>query len=195
MRPFRRAAPVTRGRRALGFLRRGERGQAIWWMLLIFPLFLIAAAITIDASIWLGHRRVYQKTADASALAGAQELLSRTNTLDMTDRAKSAAQDWWGRNNTPPADLVNDTPKVLDDCWGTGYGSFDGLPDGIEVDVSKESPRLFMKAFGVTPFQIGAHAKVCVGSPQEAESFLPFGVRPRRLRRRSRGSERRLISP
>jgi hypothetical protein len=155
-------------------LRGGERGQAFWWMLAIFPLFLIAAAITVDASIWLGHRRVYQKTADASALAGAQELLSRTSAADMTSRATEAADQWMARNNRPPAEFANGTPEVVSDCWG--MPSFDGLPDGVIVDVSKEAPLLFMRAFGVTPFDIGAHAKVCVGSPQQAKGLLPFGV-------------------
>lgn len=157
------------------FLRRGERGQAIWWILLIFPLFLIGAAITIDASIWYGHRRVYQKTADASALAGAQELLSRTNSADMTARATLNAEEWMTRNNRPPAEFEPGYPEVVNDCWW-GIPSFDGLPDGVIVDVSKEAPLLFIRAFGVSPFDIGAHARVCLGSPQEAKGMLPFGI-------------------
>jgi hypothetical protein len=165
---------VIRKRGAGRLLRGGERGQAIWWILLIFPLFLIGAAITIDASVWLGHRREYQKTSDASALAGGQELLTRTDSSDMTGRATTASDEWMSRNNRPPADFVNDTPDVVSDCWGVP--SFDGLPDGVIVDVSKEAPLLIMKAFGITPFNIGAHAKVCVGSPQEAKGMLPFGI-------------------
>ena len=157
----------------------GERGQAIWWMLLIFPLFLIGAAITVDASIWLGHRRAYQNTSDASAFAGAQELLSRTDTADMTARATDKAGEWKDLNNRPPSDLVNGTPEVVSDCWGVP--SFDGKPDGVIVDVSQDSPLLMMRSLKIlgaeiTPFPIGAHAKVCVGTPLAAEGILPFGI-------------------
>ena len=143
---------MTRWHSVRRFLCGGERGQAFWWILLIFPLFLIAAAITIDASIWLGHRREYQKTSDASALAGAQELLTRTSIGDMKNRAEAASRTWMTRNNRPPAEFVNETPDVVSDCWGVP--SFDDLPDGVIVDVSKEAPLLIMRAFGVTPFDI-----------------------------------------
>lgn len=163
---FRRAAPSA--------LVRGERGQTIFFMLLIIPLFAIGAAIAIDSGVWYLHRRAHQNTADASALAGAQELLSRTNLNDMVNRATLAADNWKGFNNDPPADFANGTPTVLPNCWGVP--SYDGLPDGVTVDVSKDAPLLFMRAFKVAGFNIGAHAKVCVGSPQTADMFLPLGI-------------------
>ncbi len=143
-------------------------------MLLIIPLFAIGAAIAIDSGVWYLHRRAHQNTADASALAGAQELLSRTNLNDMVNRATLAADNWKGFNNDPPADFANGTPTVLPNCWGVP--SYDGLPDGVTVDVSKDAPLLFMRAFKVAGFNIGAHAKVCVGSPQTADMFLPLGI-------------------
>ena len=167
--------PVRRVRRgaANAFFRR-ERGQTIFFMLLIIPLFAIGAAIVIDSSVWYLHRRAHQNTADASALAGAQELLTRTTFDDMRTRATQIANDWRVANDNPPADFANGTPQVVKNCWGVD--SYDKLPDGVIVDVSKDAPLLFMRAFQVAGFNIGAHAKVCVGSPQEADSFLPLGV-------------------
>ncbi|HUS82609.1 MAG TPA: hypothetical protein VM013_05055, partial [Dehalococcoidia bacterium] len=70
--------------------------------------------------------------------------------------------------------FANGTPDVIDDCWG--ITSYDGKPDGVIVDVSKDAPLLFMRAFQAAGFHVGAHAKVCVGSPQLADSLLPFGI-------------------
>ena len=175
MRRFPLITPVRRlGRDALKALIKAERGQVIWWMLLIIPLFAIGAAIVVDSSVWYLHRRGHQNTADASALAGAQELLVRTTTGQMTSDALQAADDWKTYNERPPADFANDTPEVVDNCWGVT--SYDGKPDGVIVDVSKDAPLLFMRAFQVAGFSIGAHAKVCVGSPQLADTFLPLGM-------------------
>jgi len=170
----RRLTPVISLKRLARAVRGGERGQMIFWMLLILPLFVIGAAIVIDTSVWYGHRRVYQKTADASALAGAQELFNRTTSADMEDRATEKATEWMLRNNRPPADFANDTPEVVKNCWG--MPSFDGKPDGVIVDVSGEAPLLFMRAFKIAGFNIGGHAKVCLGTPQLSDSVLPMGI-------------------
>ena len=168
-----RSTPVNSLKRLARALRGGERGQTIWWMLVILPLFVIGSAIVIDTSVWYGHRRAYQNSADASALAGAQELFTRTTYADMESRATGIAEEWKDRNDRPPADFINNTPQVVYDCWG--MTSYDGLPDGVIVDVSEEAPLLFMRAFKAAGFNIGGHAKVCLGTPQLADNFLPLG--------------------
>jgi len=171
----RRSTPrVISLKRLARAVRRGESGQTIFWMLVILPLFVISAAIVIDSGLWYAHRRGHQNTADASALAAGQELLNRTNSGDMTARALQAADDWRIYNQAPPADFANNTPKVVNNCWGVT--SYDGKPDGVIIDVSKDAPLLFMRAFKIAGFNIGAHAKVCVGTPQLSDSVLPLGV-------------------
>ena len=169
--------PLSTRVRSIGrWLRSGERGQAIWWMLLIVPLFAVGAAIVIDSSIWYGHRRAYQNTADAAALAGAQELIDRTDSGSaMSARASAKTDEWRALNEHPPVDFESGFPEVVNDCWGPT--SYDGKPDGVKVAVSKDAPLLFMKTVAQgLGIEIGGYAKACVGSLAGISGLRPWAL-------------------
>lgn len=169
--------PLSTRVRSIGrWLRSGERGQAIWWVLLMVPLFAVGGAIVIDSSIWYGHRRAYQNTADAAALAGAQELIDRTDSAAaMSASASAKADEWRVLNEHPPVDFESGFPEVVNDCWGPT--SYDLKPDGVAVGVSKDAPLLFMKTVAQgLGIEIGGYAKACVGSLAGVSGLRPWAL-------------------
>lgn len=155
-------------------LHREERGQMLILFMVGTMVFLAVAVIGIDVTLWHSQRRTAQKDSDAVALAGGQELLNRTTALDITSRAQASAQTWATRNGIDSSYFTNSTPNVISSCFGSP--PFDGKPDGLSVDLSKQGTTLFAQIWDVVAPDVGAHAKVCVGSPPDAEGILPFGI-------------------
>jgi len=154
--------------------RRSEDGQVLVWFVLITVIFLAMGVVAIDVSLWHSQRRTAQNDADSSAFAGARELLSRTDATDMTARAEASAYQWGERNGVASSFFTNGAPDVITGCWGTP--SFDGLPDGVTVDLSAQASSLFSSAWDLVTPDVGAHALVCIGSPPDATGMLPFAI-------------------
>ena len=144
------------------------------WFVLLTVLFLAIGVFTIDVSLWHGQRRTAQNDSDASAFAGARELISRTTASDMTTRATAVAHEWGDRNGIDTSVFTNGTPEVITECWGSA--AFDGKPDGVVVDLSAQASSLFSTAWDLVTPDVGAHAKVCIGSPPDATGLLPFAI-------------------
>ena len=153
---------------------RGQSGQMLVWFVLLTVIFLAIGVFTVDASLWHGQRRTAQNDADASAFAGGRELLKRTDAFDMTTRTTAAAYEWGDRNGIDTSVFTNATPEVITGCWGTP--AFDGKPDGVVVDLSAQGSSLFSTAWDVVTPDVGAHAKVCIGSPPDSTGMLPFAI-------------------
>jgi len=112
---------------------RGERGQAIVFVLLVLSLFLVAAvAFTVDiANLWF-HRQMAQNAADAACTAGAMDMMSLGQGGSVP-----------GAHFTPPTafDCGSTTPNTSSStaptpCWYAAVNGYtspsmaNGLPAG-----------------------------------------------------------------
>ena len=154
-----------------------QRGQAIILFVGLFTMIAVAAAISIDFSLWFSERRGAQKDADAVALAGAFELLSQdfANPANndfpaIQSAAEAAVLDWADRNGLPPENVHNLTVENSG-CFGPSP-----VLDSVSVDAEHVSTALFASIFGLAAPQIGAHARACVGSIVSATGLMPVGV-------------------
>ncbi|MDP9237335.1 MAG: hypothetical protein M3P30_08060 [Chloroflexota bacterium] len=140
------------------------------------------AAFSVDQGLWLGHRRVAQKDADAAARAGAAEYIQPLANGDpiapvfpvASDAALSMAQ----RNGaptpttssvsfTPGCDYATATTCARRDCPLPNGNTVIGAPS-IEIAVRRPAPPLFLSAFGVANAKdIGATSTACVGAVKE----------------------------
>lgn len=117
-----------------------ERGQAVVLSVVWMVVLLGMAGLVIDVGSWYRSQRNLQSQADASALAGAQELPNDTAT------AGAAAQTYATKNGmTLKAGAVKFTGVIVPN-------------DSISVDVDKPAPTFFTKLFGVTSVPVSAHA-------------------------------------
>ena len=158
----------------LRFLVGENAGQMLVLFLLVMTIVFVAGVIGVDAALWHSQRRTAQKDADAAAFAGGLELFVRTDAADITSRATAITYEWGERNGIDAPIFANSTPQVITGCWGSE--PFDGKPDGVMVDLSAKGASLFSTIWSLATPDVGAHAKVCIGSPPDATGMLPFGV-------------------
>src|SRR2546426_1018928 len=139
-------------------LRRNERGQAIVITVLALVALLGMCALVLDVGVWFRSKRRLQSTADAAALAGAQQLPNNPSA------AKSMALDYAGRNG---GDVANGAVRVT----ATFYPN-----DTISVGAKKTEPGIFSRVLGVTSTDITADAAARVGAPSFARYVAPMVV-------------------
>jgi hypothetical protein len=135
-----------------------QRGQAMVFTLVFMIVLLGMAAAVLDVGAWYRAHRQTQATADASALAGAQEL------PDSTAAASSSALDYAGRNGGGVA------------SGDIEFSSSLAGIDTIKVTARKPSPGVFTKLFGIDSVTARASAKARVGAMGEAKWAAPIGV-------------------
>jgi Putative Flp pilus-assembly TadE/G-like len=135
-----------------------QRGQAMVFTLVFMIVLLGMAAAVLDVGAWYRAHRQTQATADASALAGAQDL------PDSTAAASSSALDYAGRNGGGVASGDIEFSSSLD---GT---------DTIKVTARKPSPGVFTKLFGIDSVTARSSAKARVGAMKSAKWAAPIGV-------------------
>src|SRR3954469_16765975 len=104
---------------------KNERGQAVFITVLFLFVLMGCAALTLDVGMWYRAQRQAQATADAAALAGAQDLPTNA-TL-----AKSSAQLYADKNGggVEPGGIVVRTDFLADDT--------------VSVGVARTSPSIF----------------------------------------------------
>jgi hypothetical protein len=139
--------------------RRNQSGQAFVLTVLFMTALIGMAALVIDLGSWFRAHRQLQATADAAALAGAQELPGSTGD------AKTFAVNY---ANTNTADLSS---------VGVTFSSAVESDDTIHVHVKKPAPGFFSKVFGVDSVDEGAKASARVGGMQSAKYVAPIVVR------------------
>jgi hypothetical protein len=126
---------------------------------LVFVVVLIAiAGAVIDVGSWYRAHRQMQATADASALAGAQELpestgAALTRALDYADRNDGGVQ----------SQDVEFSASVVPN-------------DSIKVTARKPAPGVFTKLFGIDSVTARATAKARAGTLSSAKWAAPIGV-------------------
>ena len=118
----------------------GEQGQAVVLSVVWMVVLLGLAGLVIDVGGWYKSQRDLQSQADASALAGAQDL-----PVDVT-QAPSLAQTYATKNGyTLPASDITISGQYVPN-------------DSINVKVGNDSPTFFSKLFGLNSVHITADA-------------------------------------
>jgi hypothetical protein len=137
---------------------RSQRGQAMIITLLFLGALLAASAAVIDVGSWYHLHREVQATADAAALAGAQEL------PESTGSARSVALDYGDRNGGGVLSSQVEFSK--------GF-----VPDDtIKVTAERPAQLTFTKLFGLGSVHARASAKARVGAMGKAKWAAPIGV-------------------
>ena len=142
----------------MSFVRRDERGQAIVLMTLSLVVILGMAALVLDVGNWFHTKRRLQGTADAAALAGAQQL------PDDPSGAQTMAMSYANQNGGDVASAnITVSSTVLPN-------------DTISVRARKTDPGFFSGVLGIASADIDARAKVRVGPPAQARYVAPMVV-------------------
>jgi hypothetical protein len=137
---------------------RHQRGQAMVISLLFLTVLLAMSAAVLDVGAWYRAHRQTQATADATALAGAQEL------PDDPSAAHSLALDYAGRNG---GGVQNGDIELS----GTNFPN-----DTIQVTARRTVPGFFTKLFGLDSVTARSKAKARVGGMESAKWAAPIGV-------------------
>ena len=140
--------PLSSSRKSL----RDESGQVLVWLAVSAVALLAMVGFVIDVGHVFNAHRELQASADAAALAGAQDL---PNTALATATALSFSSSP-GKKNTHP-DLSNVTTTITPKCFTST-----GLPcnpvNGIVVKESANVPTSFLKVIGINSFSISARS-------------------------------------
>ena len=136
---------------------KSQRGQAMVLTLVFLTVLLGMAAAVIDVGSWYRAHRQTQSTADATALAGAQDLPN-------TGPAQSLALDYAGRNGggVTSADIT--------------FSSDLSANDTIHVTARKTVPGLFTKLFGLNSVTARSVAAARIAPMASAKWAAPIGV-------------------
>ena len=148
-----------RGLRMLRSLWREESGQGLVVATLVMVMILGFAAMAVDVGLLLHERRDLQKSADAAALAGAQEL------PHSPADAEQKAAEWAEKNGIDDDELeaIEITSTYADN-------------DTITVEVKRDVPFIFARVLGLSSDTMRADASARVGSPAQMAGLVPFGV-------------------
>jgi len=138
---------------------REERGQGL--VLAAFAMVVIFgfAAMAIDVGLFLQERRDLQKSADAAALAGAQELPASPGD------AQQKTEEWAAKNGIDASEL-----ESID------ITSTYAANDTITVEVKRDVPFVFARVLGFSNDTMRADGTARVGSPAAMGGLTPFGV-------------------
>lgn len=151
-----------------------ELGQTVLiFAMLVFPVTMVIGVVAVDAGMWQSERRGAQKDADLAALAGALELIDRTNgAADAESAAVASLQvnDQTGNGGSIESNRI--TVEADGSCFDDGTSQL----DAVTIDVNHDSRTLFGDAFGLPLPEIGAHAKACVGAAQAPNNLVPIEI-------------------
>jgi Flp pilus assembly protein TadG len=139
-------------------IRSDNRGQTTVLTIVFMVVLLGMSALVLDVGSWYRSDRALQQTADAAALAGAQELPQSTG------NASSRAVEYADKNGGG---------------LGSGGISFSGQQltnDTIKVNMTKQAPGFFSKVIGLNGATVGAHASARAGTMSQAQYAAPIGV-------------------
>jgi Flp pilus assembly protein TadG len=137
---------------------RSERGQALVLTAVAMVMVCGMAALVLDVGNWFRDKRRLQGTADAAALAGAQQL------PDDASAAKSQALSYANQNGGD----VAGANIVITSVYQAN--------DTIAVKAQRNDPGIFSRVIGATSADITASAKARVGPPAQALAVAPMVV-------------------
>src|SRR5215217_7847601 len=138
--------------------RKDERGQAVVLSVLALVALLGMCALVLDVGNWFRTKRRLQATADAAALAGAQQLPQNPSA------AQAMALDYANKNggSVAAANISVTTTFTANDT--------------ISVKAAKTEDGVFSKVVGIDNANIDASAKARVDSPLQAKYAAPMVV-------------------
>lgn len=135
-----------------------ECGQSMVLTLVFVTVLIAIAGAVIDVGSWYQNHREMQATADASALAGAQELpLSAGNAI-------AQALEYSRRNQ---GGVTGDDIEITSTLTPN---------DTIKVTARTQAPGVFTKLMGLDSVNVRATAKARVGGLDSAKWAAPIGV-------------------
>jgi Flp pilus assembly protein TadG len=137
---------------------RNERGQALVLTAIAMVMVCGMAALVLDVGNWFRDKRRLQGTADAAALAGAQQL------PDDAAGAKNQALSYANQNGGD----VAGANIVITSVYQAN--------DTIAVKAQRNDPGIFSRVIGATSADITASAKARVGPPAQALAVAPMVV-------------------
>lgn len=117
---------------------RNDRGQAAVVTVVFLVVLLGMASLVLDVGSWFREQRATQATADASALAAAQEL------PDSTFDAAVLAEQYLAKNGGGSADVDFSSDSVANDT--------------VTVKVERDAPSVFARLFGIDSVTVNAKA-------------------------------------
>jgi len=135
---------------------RDERGQALVFTVLVLTVLLGMSALVLDVGSWFRAQRALQSTADAAALAAAQEL------PENTARASALAAEYVGKNGGGTAVVEFRT-------------SVSG-PDTVRVRIQRPAPGFFARVVGIDSVTVRATASARSSAMAEARYAAPIAV-------------------
>ncbi|TMK95730.1 MAG: hypothetical protein E6G42_02100 [Actinobacteria bacterium] len=139
-------------------VKRTQSGQAFVITILMLTALLGMAALVLDVGSWFRAHRSLQATADAAALAGAQEL------PDAPGNANSLANDYAAKNQSGLTGVtVNLSQSYVPN-------------DTIRVHVTKPAEGFFSKVFGINSVDEGAAATARTAGMKSALYVAPIVV-------------------
>jgi len=151
---------------------RAQRGQALILLVLAMTVVFVVGAFAVDMGLWISERRGAQKDADASALAGAWELLdfSQSDAQNQTNAAAAANANLAANEQGAPTAFAPNGLLVDNSCF-RGQRA-----DAVTTNVNHTTKGLFSSIFtDVVPVP-GAHAKACAGAATGLGGVLPFEI-------------------
>ena len=137
---------------------KSERGQAFVLAAVAMVMCMGMAALVLDVGNWFRDKRRQQGTADAAALAGAQQL------PDDASAAQSQALDYANKNG---GDVAGANIAITSQYMPN---------DTISVMGQRDDAGIFSSAVGIPGANITAHATARVGPPAQALAVAPMVV-------------------
>jgi hypothetical protein len=131
-------------------------GQVVVFLAVFLVVIVGAAGLVLDVGSWYRADRAAQATADAAALAGAQDLIAGTSA------ATALAQQYAVKNGGGTTTITFGRRVIPNDL--------------ITVNLKRPAPSYFTKLFGVDSVQVNARATARAGIPSRARYVAPITV-------------------
>jgi len=152
-------------------LHRGEEGQALVLWALCLTVIIGMAGLVLDGSNLQNNRRKLQNAADAAAFAGAYRLPGSPAT------AKTDAAQWLTLNCFTGNQTCAD---ASDTVVTNAVSTTSATNDTITVSIQRTVKYSFMRVLGLNSGNVGATAKVQVGTVTQGAvgcgGFVPYAI-------------------
>jgi hypothetical protein len=142
----------------------GERGQTVVFVLLLLVAVIGVVGVVIDIGYAYRTQRALQSAADASALAGAQQLPDPTSATQVAQQYGTSAAGFNKISN------VAVTEKVTTSCLATIPGC---LPvNEVSVNETASIPTFFSQILGIKSFSVHVGATACSPCGSQPEDIM-----------------------
>jgi len=148
-----------------------DRGAVAVTVAVLLMVFILLAALVIDAGYWYNVRRQLQSAADAAALAGCWEVIKSGDQA----AALNVARAYVAKNAVAPADgAVMIEPGEVNTATGHVYTEVTG--DYVKVTVRKQAPAFFARVLGYDSEWIVAQSRADAQWLTGMKNVVPFAL-------------------